>query len=140
MASINPYITFKDNCREAFEFYRSVLGGDFANLMTMGDTQADCPMPEGTENLIMHVALPYGDSMLMGSDSPEGFGPPLSMGNNITVAIAADSREEADRIYAGLSNGGDQTMPMADAFWGDYFGMLTDKFGINWMINVLSNQ
>jgi len=135
MATINPYLTFKGNCEEAFEFYRSVFGGEFATVMRMGDATG-MPVPEEAKNKIMHIALPIGDSaVLMGSDSGEGFGPPVNVGNNYSVAIGAKGKEESDRLFNGLSAGGHVTMPMADAFWGGYFGMLTDKFGFQWMIN-----
>jgi PhnB protein len=138
MAAINPYLTFKNNCEEAFEFYRSVFGGEFhgPGIMRMGDMDTGQPVPEDAKNLVMHVTLPIGEgTVLMGSDAPDGFGPPLNVGNNISIAIKTDSAEEADRLFAGLSDGGNVTMPMADAFWGAYFGMFTDKFGINWMVN-----
>jgi PhnB protein len=138
MSAINPYLTFKNNCEEAFEFYRSVFGGEFQGpgIMRMGDMDPGQPVPEDAKNLVMHVTLPIGEgTVLMGSDAPDGFGPPLNVGNNISIAITTDSTEEADRLFAGLSEGGTVTMPMADAFWGAYFGMFTDKFGINWMIN-----
>jgi PhnB protein len=140
MAAINPYLTFKNNCEEAFEFYRSVFGGEFhgPGIARMGDMDCggDQPMPEAAKNLVMHVALPIGEgTILMGSDAPEGFGPFLNVGNNISFAIKTDSVEESDRLFNGLSEGGSVTMPMADAPWGAYFGMFTDKFGINWMIN-----
>ena len=139
MPAINPYLTFKNNCEEAFGFYRSVFGGEFQGpgVARMGDMDCgDQPMPEEAKNLVMHVALPIGEgTILMGSDAPEGFGPPLNVGNNISVAIKTDSVEESDRLFNGLSAGGNVTMPMSDAPWGAYFGMFTDKFGINWMIN-----
>ena len=139
MPAINPYLTFKNNCEEAFEFYRSVFGREFQGpgIMRMGDMPGgEHPMPDEAKNLVMHVALPIGEgTILMGSDAPEGFGPPLNIGNNISVAIKTDSVEESDRLFNGLSQGGSVTMPMADAPWGAYFGMFTDKFGINWMIN-----
>jgi PhnB protein len=138
MAAINPYLTFKNNCEEAFEFYRSVFGGEFhgPGIMRMGDMDTGQPVPEDAKNLVMHVTLPIGEgTVLMGSDAPDGFGPPLNVGNNISIAIKTDSAEEADRLFAGLSDGGNVTMPIADAFWGAYFGMFTDKFGINWMVN-----
>lgn len=89
----------------------------------------------------MHIALPIGEgSVIMGSDYVEGFGPPFQEGNNYSVAIGPDSKEQADNLYAGLSAGGQETMPMADAFWGGYFGSLTDKFGIQWLLNYDDNQ
>ena len=138
MATINPYLTFNGNCEEAFEFYKSVFGGEFATVMRMGDAEG-MPVSEAAKNKIMHVALPVGDTaMLMGSDTMEGFGPPFNAGNNFSVAVAPKSKEEADKLYNGLAAGGTQTMPMADAFWGAYFGMLIDKFGIQWMVNFAS--
>ena len=136
MTTINPYLTFKDNCEEAFEFYRSIFGGEFATIMRMGDMDMGQPVPDAAKNLVMHVALPISDgNVLMGSDAPEGFGPPLSVGNNLSVAIGLSDRAEADRLYNGLSAGGNPTVPMSDAPWGDYFGMFNDKFGVQWMIN-----
>jgi PhnB protein len=136
MTAVNPYLTFTNNCEEAFEFYRSVFGGEFAAVLRMTDIDCGVPVSAQNEKLIMHIALPISEgSVLMGSDAPEGFGPPLQMGNNFSVAVAPDTREEADRLHAGLSAGGAATMPMADAPWGDYFGMVTDKFGVQWLIN-----
>lgn len=136
MTAINPYLTFKDQCEEAFEFYRSVFGGEFmGGIMRMGDADMGQPIPDEAKNLVMHVALPIGGNILMGSDAPEGFGPPLQQGNNYSVAISPDTKEEADRLFKGLSEGGTVVMPLADAFWGGYFGMLSDKFGVQWMVN-----
>jgi PhnB protein len=136
MPQINPYLTFKSNCEEAFNFYRSVFGGEFVTMVRMGDMDMGMPVPDADKNLVMHVALPIGGNALMGSDSPEGFGaPPLNVGNNFSVSVSADSKEDADRIYGGLSAGGHATMPMADAPWGSYFGMLTDKFQVQWMVS-----
>ncbi len=136
MTAINPYLTFKNNCEEAFEFYRSVFGGEFLGKMRMSDMDMGVPIPDEAKNLIMHVALPIGNgSTLMGSDAPDGFGPPLNVGNNLSVAIAPDSEDEARRLFDGLSAGGSVMMPFEKAPWGDMFGMFTDKFGIQWMVN-----
>lgn len=135
MPKMNPYLNFKDSCEEAFEFYRSVFGGEFMMMMRMGDTDMGMPVPDEAKNLIMHVSLPIGDNILMGSDAPDGLCPtPLTAGNNFSVSISAESREDADRIYNGLSADGTSAMPMQEMFWGSYWGMLTDKFGINWMV------
>ena len=135
MPKMNPYLNFKDSCEEAFEFYRSVFGGEFMMMMRMGDTDMGMPVPDEAKNLIMHVSLPIGDNILMGSDAPDGVCPtPLTAGNNFSVSISAESREDADRIYNGLSADGTSAMPMQEMFWGSYWGMLTDKFGINWMV------
>ncbi len=135
MANINPYLSFKDTCEAAFEHYRSVFGGEFEAVIRMTEIGCGVPVPEGSENLIMHIALPIGKNLLMGSDCPEGFGPPIQPGNNFSVSVNVDSKEEADRVYNELSAGGTAAMPMGDAPWGSYFGMLTDKFGINWMVS-----
>lgn len=135
MATINPYLTFNGNCEEAFEFYRSVFGGEFATVMRMGDVEG-MPVPDDAKDKVMHVALPIGEiAILMGSDTVEGLGPSVTIGNNFGVAIGTKEKIEADRLFNGLSAGGTVTMPMADAFWGGYFGMFTDKFGVNWMVN-----
>jgi len=135
MTQINPYLSFTDKCEDAFNLYKSVFGGEFQVVIRMTDMDLGIPIPEGGENLIMHVSLPIGGSVLMGSDCPPGFGPPLAVGNNFSVSVSADSKEEADRIHKELSEGGTQTTPMDNAPWGSYFGMLTDKFGINWMVS-----
>jgi PhnB protein len=138
MAAINPYLTFDGNCEEAFLFYQSVFGGEFPFIGRFGDMPPTDGMPVSTElaNKIMHVSLPIsGETILMGSDSSDAFGHATIMGNNISISINAESTEEADRLFNGLSAGGKVTMPMAKTFWGAYFGMFTDKFGINWMVN-----
>lgn len=138
MALLNLYLTFEHQTEEAFHFYKSVLGGDFADINRFGDMPADenKPLPEEFKNRIMHIVYPVGGMMLMGSDTLPGFGSPeIKQGNNFSVSVAAESKDEADRIFNGLSDGGTIIMPLADTFWGAYFGMWTDKFGINWMIN-----
>ena len=137
MASINPYINFQGNTEEAFNFYKSVFGGEFAAVMRFGETPGcdEMPVAEGDKDKIMHIALPIGTSVLMGTDMLESMGQKLEEGNNFSIAINPDSREDADRIFAKLSEDGKVEMPLADAFWGDYFGMLRDKYGLNWMVN-----
>ena len=138
MAAINPYLTFDGNCEEVFEFYKSVFGGEFTYVGRFGEmpSQDGNPIPEGIANKIMHISLPIsGETVLMGSDSSDEFGHATIIGNNISISINADSTEEADKLFNGLSAGGTTTMPMAKTFWGAYFGMFTDKFGINWMVN-----
>ena len=132
---LNTYLHFDDNCREAFEFYRSVFGGDFAWMATFADGPEDMPIPDGEKDRIMHVSLPIGSSVLMGSDTTSAFGPPPNVGNNYSVSVSTDSRDETDRLFAALSEGGNVAMPPADMFWGDYFGMCTDRFGVNWMLS-----
>lgn len=139
MATINPYLTFAGNCEEAFLFYQSVFGGEFpymGRFKDMPPTEGQPPVPESEGNKIMHVCLPIGkETVLMGSDSSEAFGQVTIMGNNCSISINADSVEEADKLFNGLSAGGQITMPMNKTFWGAYFGMFTDKFGIHWMVN-----
>jgi PhnB protein len=134
MAAINPYLTFNGNCDQAFEFYKSVFGGEFLSKMRFTDMDTGHPVPEAEKNRIMHVTLPIGPTVLMGSDSISSVGP-VTAGDNFSIAIKVESEAEADKLFAGLSAGGKVTMPMGKVFWGAYFGMFTDKFGIQWMIS-----
>lgn len=135
MAKIDPYLIFNGDCGAAFDFYRSIFGGDFAAKMKFSDMPGDQPCPTDDASKVLHVSLPVGSgTILMGSDCPSSQ-PPVAMGNNIMLSISPDSKEDADRIFAALSAGGVAKLPMQDMFWGAYFGMLSDKFGINWQIN-----
>lgn len=138
MTTVNVYLTFNGNCRQAFDFYRSVFGGEFLTLSTFGEMppqEGAPPMPEATKNQVMHVSLPISkETILMGSDAGEWSGK-LVQGNNFSLTVNPDKKEEADRIFNALAAGGNITMPLNDTFWGAYFGMLTDQFGINWMVN-----
>ena len=133
--TLNIYLTFDGNCREVFEFYRSVFGGEFSIVQTFGDGPPDMGVPEDEQDRIMHVSFPIGSSVLMGSDTVTGFGPPGVKGDNFSVSCATQSREETDELFAKISEGGTVTMPLADMFWGSYFGTCTDKFGIKWQFN-----
>ena len=133
--SLNTYLTFDDNCREAFEFYRSVFGGEFTEFHSFAEAPPDLQVPDGEKDRIMHVSLQIGESTLMGSDSCSAFGPAPTVGDNFAISIIGQSREHCDEICAKLSEGGTIKMPLADTFWGAYFGAWQDKFGINWMIN-----
>lgn len=134
MTAVNPYLNFGSNCEEAFNFYKSVFGGDFLTVMKFKDMPFD-QMDEKEGEKIMHVALPIGQgTILMGSDTPTGMGT-ATIGTNFSIAITPDSKEEASKLFNGLSAGGQITMPLDDAPWGAYFGMLTDKFGVQWMVN-----
>ena len=133
--SLSTYLTFDGNCREVFEFYRSVFGGEFQSFQTFADAPPDLPVPEAEKNQVMHVSLPIGSSVLMGSDRGTGFGPPIVVGNNFSIALDGESREDVDRVFAALSEGGNVIMPLQETFWGAYYGLWTDKFGINWMAN-----
>ena len=137
MASVNTYLTFNGNCEEAFNFYKSVFGGDFAYIGRFGEMpEGDgYSVPEADKNKIMHVGLPIGNTILMGSDTGGDWAAKLIEGNNFSVSVNTESKEEADRIFNGLAAEGQITMPMENTFWGAYFGMLTDKFGIQWMVN-----
>ena len=138
MATINAYLTFDGTCEEAFNFYKSVFGGDFPMVGKFGDMPPQEGMPPISDEVkkrIMHMSLPISaETVLMGSDTMPGIHD-HQVGNNISLSINTDSREEADRVFNGLSAGGKVSMPLADTFWGAYFGMWTDKFGINWMVN-----
>ena len=132
--SLNTYLFFDGNCREAFEFYRSVFGGEFSVIQTFGEGPADMNVPDPEKDRIMHVSLPIGSGVLMGSDSTSAFGPPPVAGTNFSISIAGESREHCDAVFAGLAAGGTVKMAMHETFWGAYFGNWTDRFGIGWMI------
>lgn len=136
MASANIYLNFNGNCEEAFTFYKSVFGVEYDEFSRFNEIPSDGDMnlTDADQEKVMHVAFTYGSSQIMGSDTGETYGQNFAQGNNFSISIATDTKEEADRLFKELSVGGTPTMPMADTFWGDYFGMLTDKFGINWMI------
>jgi len=137
MAKTNTYINFNGNCAEAFDFYKSVFGGEFDYIGRFGEMPAseDYKVPEEDKNKIMHVSLPIGTSTLMGADCGGAWTEHFVQGTNFAVSVTAESKEEADRLFGALSAGGRVTMPMENTFWGDYFGMLTDQFGINWMMS-----
>ncbi|GAA0545993.1 VOC family protein [Chitinophaga japonensis] len=140
MATINPYLNFEGNCEAAFEFYRSVFGGSFTTKSYLKDAPSDQPVPPEYDNMIMHIALPIGPSaVLMGSDRPKTFGP-MTTGDNFHIAVHPASEAEADQLFNGLAAGGQVIMPMNKTFWGAYFGMLKDKFGVQWMVNHDLNQ
>lgn len=139
MTTVNVYLNFDGNCEEAFNFYKSALGGEFSYIGRYSDMPAQegmPPVPESDKNKIMHISLPLSkETVLMGSDTGGGWANDYRQGNNFSISVNADSKEEADRIFKDLSSDGTVTMPMDNTFWGDYFGMFTDKFGINWMVN-----
>lgn len=141
MASVNPYLTFNGNCEEAFTFYKSVFGGEFPFMGRFKDMPSEQPIPESEGEKIMHVTLPIGQgTVLMGSDTSEAFGHVTTVGNNFSISINAETEEEATKLFNGLSAGGKVTMPLNKTFWGAFFGMFTDKFGIQWMVNYDYNQ
>ncbi len=136
MKQVNPYLNFNGNTEEAFNFYKSVFGGEFVGLTRFKDTPEGAKLNAREKEKLMHVSLPVGkNNVLMATDAIESLGHKLTTGNNFHLSIGADSKEEAEKFFNGLSAGGKTTMPLQDTFWGDYFGMLTDKFGIQWMIS-----
>jgi PhnB protein len=135
MPSINPYLNFAGNTEEAFKFYQSVFGGELS-IMRFSDTPAGTNVPPTVKDKVMHASLPIGkDNILMATDACEEMGFNLKQGNNYYVCISPDSKEEADKLFNDLAEGGKVNMPLADMFWGAYYGDLTDKFGIQWMVN-----
>lgn len=137
MKKINPYINFNGNTEEAFLFYKSVFGGEFAAFSRFKDTQAGDNLPEEDKEKIMHVSLPLENgTILMATDVLASMGHQPVSGNNFSLSIECDSKEEANTLFDKLAQNGSVTMPLMDTFWGAYFGMLTDQFGIQWMLNV----
>lgn len=137
MTKLHTYLNFAGNAEEAFEFYRSVFGGEFSSLVRFDDMPMEgVDIPDEDGKKIMHVSLPIGeDSILMASDTLESLGQQLRPGNNAYVSVHPTSREEADRIFTALADGGEIEMPIADQAWGDYYGSLEDRFGVHWMVN-----
>ena len=136
MATINPYINFNGNAEEAFNFYKSVFGGEFARVARFKDMASpEFPVSEKEANKIMHIALPIGKNVLMGNDVPESMGRTNENENRSKISINTESKEEADRVFNGLSAGGNIEFPMGESPWGSYFGMFRDKYGIEWMVD-----
>ena len=135
MALINPHINFNGNAQEAFDFYKSVFGGAFATIVRFKDISSpEYPVAENEANKIMHIALPIGKNILMGNDVPESMGKVNEMENRSKISVSAESREEADKIFNGLSAGGEVEGPIGDSPWGTYAGMFRDKYGIEWIV------
>lgn len=136
MPQINPHINFNGNAEEAFNFYKSVFGTEFTKVIRFKDIAGpQFPIPENEANKIMHIALPIGKNMLMANDVPEFMGRVNEKENRSKIAINTESKEEADKLFNGLSVGGEIEMPISDSPWGSYFGMFRDKYGIEWMID-----
>ena len=141
MAKVSTYLNFPRETEEAFNFYKSVFGGEFAGdgISRMGDVppmEGMPPLAEEDKNLVMHVALPIlGGHVLMGTDAPESMGFKVNTGNNVYINLEPDTREETKKLFDALSAGGTVTMDLQDMFWGDYFGSCTDKYGVQWMFN-----
>ena len=140
MPILNPYLCFNGNCEEAFNFYKSIFGGEFIYFARFSEMPKDDPncetMSDEDANKVMHVSLPLSkETVLMGCDNPNQKEKPTNFGDNISLTLNAKDKSEADRLYSALSQKGIPMMPMSDTFWGSYFGMLQDQFGINWMID-----
>jgi len=142
MAQVSTYLNFQRNTEEAFNFYRSIFGGEFSRggIARFSDIPPSDDMPpiaEADKNLVMHIELPIlGGHLLMGTDAPESMGFKVNEGNNVHINLEPDSRAETKRLFDALSAGGIVTMELQDMFWGAYYGSCTDKFGINWMFNL----
>jgi PhnB protein len=136
MLTVNPYLNFAGNTEEAFNFYKSVFGGEFSSLQRFKDTPMAADMPAEVHEKIIHIGLPIGNgTILMASDALESLGQNLAQGNNFYISLHPTSKEETTQLFNGLSEGGSIEMPLEDVFWGAYYGLFTDKFGIKWMIN-----
>lgn len=136
MALLNLHINFNGNAEEAFNFYRSVFGGEFTRIMRFKDIASnEFPVAESEENKLMNIALQIGNTFLIGNDVPESMGRVNETENRSKISIAAESREEADKIFNGLSAGAAVEAPIGDSPWGSYFGMFRDKYGIEWIVD-----
>jgi PhnB protein len=141
MARTSTYLNFARNTEEAFNFYKSVFGGEFSpgGIARFGDIPPSDdmpPIPEADKNLVMHIELPIvGGHMLMGTDAPESMGMTVNFGNNVHINLEPDTRAETKKLFDALSAGGKVSMELQDMFWGAYFGSCTDKFGVHWMVN-----
>jgi PhnB protein len=134
MKASNITLLYNGTTEEAFNFYKSVIGGEFINVSRMKDIPGAPPMSEEEANKILHMAFPIGKSIIMGMDLPSSR-PAIMMGNNFFITVDTESEEETTRLFNGLSQGGHISMPLAHQFWGSFFGMFTDKFGIQWMLS-----
>lgn len=141
MVTIDPYINFNGNAEDAFAFYKSVFGGEYEEVIRFKDLASpEFHVPEHEANKILRIVLPIGASRLIANDVPEALGPVNEHENRSKIAVNTESREQADRIFAGLTQGGSIEMPMDESPWGTYFGMFRDKYGIEWTIEFSSNK
>ena len=140
MALINPHVNFNGNAEEAFTFYKSVFGGEFTKIIRFKDlASSEFPISEKEENKIMSIALPIGKSMLMANDVPEAMGRTNENENRSKIVVNTESKEEADKLFNGLSVGGQIDGPIGDTPWGSYFGCFRDKYGIEWIVEFSQN-
>jgi len=136
MTTINPYLHFDGNCEQAFAFYHRIFGGELSQITRFSDFPSDIPLTEEEGKRVLHVLLPINQkTTLIGSDQSLHFDPELKVGNNVSLAINVPSEEEAQRLFSELSKNGKVTSPLEKTFWGAWFGMFTDQFGIHWMIS-----
>ncbi len=136
MKTLNPYLSFNGNCEAAFNFYKSILGGEFSSVSRYNDMPSEEPVPDSEKNKILHMALPISEHVsLMGADTSELYGPKADFGNNVALSINTTDQAEALRIFTGLSAGGTIVMPFEAVFWGGLFGMFVDQFGVHWMVS-----
>ncbi len=137
MTKLNTYLNFAGNTEEAFNFYKSVFGGEFTSVVRFKDMPMQgVNIPREDENKILHIGLPIGkDNVLMATDTLASLGQKLTQGNNVYISVHPENKEEADRIFNFLSIGGTIEMPIADQPWSDYYGSFNDKFGVQWMVN-----
>lgn len=138
---LNPYLNFMGQTEEAFEFYKSVFGGEYERggiqrFKDVPDLPNKDQMSEEDLQKVMHVSLPVGENTLMGTDAMPSMGQTLTMGDNVSLSLHPESKEEGERLLNALADGGTVTLPYQEMFWGAYFGMVRDKFGVNWMVNV----
>lgn len=134
----NVYLTFNGNCKEAFDFYQKVFNAEVLHSSTFAEMptqEGQPPLPDDMKDKIMHITITIGDAVLMGSDTGGEWGAKFKQGNNFSVSINADSKEQADQLFESLSEGGVVTMPIDKTFWGSYFGSCEDQFGVNWMVS-----
>lgn len=137
MRLVHIYLNFPGTCEEAFRFYEKVFETKIEGILRFGEASFAGDVPAAAKNKIMNIHMPITEEVhLMGADTVEGIGAPLAVGNNFSIMAVARTKEEADRAFAMLSEGGAATMPLANAPWGPYFGMCSDKFGIQWMISL----
>jgi PhnB protein len=140
MATVNTYLNFSRNTEEAFNFYKSVFGGEFVGSISrfrdIPPSENTPPIPEADKDLVMHIALPIlAGHLLMGTDAPESMGFKVNFGNNVYISLQPDTREETKKLFRALSDGGKVEMDLQDMFWGDYYGSCSDKYGVHWMFN-----